>query len=177
MTQPMTQDELRALLRRLTHICRFNGAVKRFYSVAEHTSIMLEVAQRAGEPEAVLRAIFVHDLPEAVLGIGDITRDVKCDPAIAAIVGPREKAAFERIRAILPFSDAHHDKVKFYDRHMAVAEVERVADGITHDNPADFQQSVHGYAARRLMWANDFVPRKPASLERWCDFLWPGALA
>lgn len=176
MTQPMTQDDLRALLKRLTHLCRFNGAVKWHYSVAEHTSIMLEVAQRGGESEDVLRAVFVHDLPEAVLGIGDVTRDVKTDPAVAAIVAPREAAAFERIRELLPFSDKHHDKVKVYDRLMAVAEVERVAEGIAHDDPADYSPVIHGYAARRIQWRNDFVPRKPATLERWCGLLWPGSL-
>ena len=43
--------------------------------------------------------------------------------------------------------------------------------------PGDYMPQLHGYAARRLMWASDYVARKPASLERWCDMLWPGALA
>jgi hypothetical protein len=154
----MTLDELKRHVRALNNICRFNGHVKRFYSVAEHTAIGLEVMERAGESVRLMRAFAIHDLPEAVLGIGDLSRDVKKDPAIAAIVGPREQAAIYRIACALQgkdcpgfrlIEDVTHYKIKLYDRHMAIAEVEKVAL-CDHDDPEDYLPGVHGFAARRI---------------------------
>ena len=34
---PFTPAEIKSLIGRLEKLCRFNGAVSRFYSVAEHT--------------------------------------------------------------------------------------------------------------------------------------------
>lgn len=171
----MTNAELEALFHRLGHICRFNGAVKSFYSVAHHTSIGLEVMKRDEQPIDAMRAFFVHDLPEAMLGLGDITRDRKKDPRIELIVGPLEREAFLKIGSILPFSSDWQPVVKYYDRLMAVAEVEKIASGIEHDSPDDYDPNVHGYAARRI-WLQRYNREPVRSMRSWCLELWPRVL-
>lgn len=174
----MNPDELIRLFNRLALICRFNGAVKRFYSVAEHTIIGLEMMEADAQSETEMRAFFVHDLPEAMLGIGDVTRNVKRDPFIAAVVAPLEREAFARIQTALPFSTDKRVQatVKHYDRMMAVAEVEAVADGIAHDHPGDFCPHIHGRIARRLRWRDDPFAVPPRAMRDWCRDLWPGVV-
>jgi hypothetical protein len=58
--------------------CRYNGHVKEFYSVAEHSVLMTEYAH--GElnilDTRVLRTILLHDAAEAY--IGDMVSPIKC---------------------------------------------------------------------------------------------------
>lgn len=52
----------------LSMICRYGGAVKSFYSVAEHSVAMASVAYyRHGDVQAALCCLF-HDAAEAILG-------------------------------------------------------------------------------------------------------------
>lgn len=149
----MTWDELMGHVAALENICRFNGHVNRFYSVAEHTVIGLEMMARDGVDVRFQRAFAIHDLPEAMMGLGDLARDVKKDCAVAAVVAPREAQAFEMIANCLHdpklLRDVHSAVVKAYDRKMAVAEVEVVAH-CAHDRPDDYDPKTHGYAARRI---------------------------
>lgn len=173
---PYTPDEIVQLLRALENICRFNGHVKRFYSVAEHTSVGLWYMEKLGQSRNSMRAFFVHDLPEAVLGIGDITRDVKRRPEIAKIVAPLEREAFERINGTLPFdTDTYGAVVKAYDRVMAVAEVECIAKGIQHDDPRDYDLDYHGIVRARIdSISTGWARYRP--LINWANDLWPGVL-
>jgi hypothetical protein len=148
----MTYEEINAHLCALHNICRFNGHVKRFYSVAEHTAIGLECMMRDGVGLDEQRAFAIHDLPEAVLGLGDLARDVKREPNVAEVVTPREINATAKICDALdvPFKLVWIGEVRqHYDRLMAVAEVEAVAL-CDHDNPGDYDPWVHGFAARRI---------------------------
>lgn len=171
----MTTAELERLFKALANICRFNGHVQQFYSVAHHTSIGLTVMRCDKQPLEAMRAFFVHDLPEAMLGLGDITRDVKRAPAIERIVAPLERAAFASIRAVLPFNPDWEPVVKYYDRLMAVAEVEKIASGIAHDSPDDYDPKVHGLAAR-LIVQNTRGSLPARTMRSWCLELWPGVL-
>lgn len=69
----------------LSNICRFNGHCERFYSVAEHSVRMYELALSRGD--VVPRELFnvlLHDAGEAL--IGDIPSPIKMHwPAIAEI--------------------------------------------------------------------------------------------
>ncbi len=55
--------------------CRFNGHVKHFYSVAEHSVRVSRVLSDAGESPAVCFAGLMHDAAEAY--IGDCVRPLK----------------------------------------------------------------------------------------------------
>jgi hypothetical protein len=173
---PYTPDEIVQFLNRLEKLCRFNGAVRRFYSVAEHTSVGLWCMEKNGQSRDAMRAFLVHDLPEAVMGIGDITRNVKNRPDVAQIVRLLEEDAFARIKPVLPFDmDTYGAVVKFYDRMMAVAEVECVALGIEHDNPNDYQPEVHDAARYRIdSISTGWARYRP--LINWANDLWPEVL-
>ena len=61
----------------LSYLCRYNGHVRRFYSVAEHCCLMSDyVEHQGGTPEECLVALH-HDDAEYI--IGDVARDIKQD--------------------------------------------------------------------------------------------------
>src|ERR1700742_76738 len=73
----------------LAHICRYSGQCSRFYSVAEHSLLVSDVAE-GFEFEALL-----HDAAEAF--IGDITRPLKqMLPEFKRIEAEVERAILER---------------------------------------------------------------------------------
>jgi hypothetical protein len=159
----MNIDDLRADLAALHMICRFNGRVKRHYSVAEHTAIGLEYMVRQEMPVHLQRAWAAHDLPESVMGLGDIARDQKRLPAVAAIAAPIERSYLQTFDEFLreqrggsafaggfDVQSIFDPVVKAVDRMMAVAEVQAVAL-CPHDDPDDFEPYVHGFACRRIL--------------------------
>ena len=166
MNLPATPADILRDIRALGHIARYNGHTKRHYSVAEHTAIGLEVMLRKNVPTDVQRAFALHDLPEAYMGLGDITRDRKRDARIRAIVEPLEHDYWECAAIALDWSLHVHptdERVKYWDRHMAVAEVEAVAF-CDHDDPSDFVPTTHGYAAARIQGAFDYEMGRPRLL-------------
>lgn len=56
--------------------CRFNGHIKQFYSVAEHSVYVAHIAENLFNMEAFLPGL-LHDSPETY--IGDMVRPVKSD--------------------------------------------------------------------------------------------------
>lgn len=51
----------------ISKICRYNGQINRFYSVAEHSVLVSIMAELAGDEEAILPCLF-HDAHEAYSG-------------------------------------------------------------------------------------------------------------
>jgi len=51
----------------LSKICRYNGQVNEFYSVAEHSVLVSRIAELMGDEEAILPALF-HDAHETYSG-------------------------------------------------------------------------------------------------------------
>lgn len=52
----------------ISHLCRFNGHVRRFYSVAEHSVRVARILADRGHPTGIVRQGLIHDLHEAVCG-------------------------------------------------------------------------------------------------------------
>lgn len=66
----------RDLIISLSHLCRFNGHIELFYSVAQHSIAVARLVKvRGGDPPTVLQAL-LHDAPEAYL-CGDIPGPLK----------------------------------------------------------------------------------------------------
>lgn len=60
----------------LSHLCRFNGHIDKFYSVAQHSIAVARLVEvRGGGPPTVLQAL-LHDAPEAYL-CGDVPGPLK----------------------------------------------------------------------------------------------------
>jgi len=73
--KPEDVDE-RDLAVSLSHLCRFNGHIEPFYSVAQHSIAVARLVEvRRGSPKTVLQALF-HDASEAYL-CGDIPGPLK----------------------------------------------------------------------------------------------------
>lgn len=67
-----TEIRIRDIAHHLSNLCRFNGAVKTFYSVAQHSVLV----SRHCEPENALWGL-LHDGSEAY--VGDMVRPLKVD--------------------------------------------------------------------------------------------------
>lgn len=64
---PATID-LGDIAHHLALTCRYGGAVKRFYSVAEHVVLVHDLLEERGASEGILRTALLHDAAEAYLG-------------------------------------------------------------------------------------------------------------
>lgn len=69
-------------------ICRYNGQIPSFYSVAEHSVRVAEWLIQNGHPELALEGL-MHDAAEAY--IGDIVRPMKLMPAFAEVYNELEE--------------------------------------------------------------------------------------
>lgn len=118
-------------------ICRYNGQVPSFYSVAEHSVRVAEWLIQNGHPELALEGL-MHDAAEAY--IGDIVRPMKLMTDFAVIYNELEKGVELAIGekfdlALWPM----HPIVKEADKAVYEWEVEYIRTGI--------QQGMHHYTA------------------------------
>lgn len=60
----------------LSHVCRFAGQSRRFYSVAQHSVHVADLVADLGYPEHALAGL-LHDAAEAEAYVGDVTRPLK----------------------------------------------------------------------------------------------------
>lgn len=65
-----------AIAHGLSNLCRYSGAVTRFYSVAEHCTLIARWLALRTDPVTALCGL-LHDAPEALSGFGDVARPVK----------------------------------------------------------------------------------------------------
>lgn len=99
----------------LAHICRYSGQCSRFYSVAEHSMLVSDVAE-GFEFEALL-----HDAAEAF--IGDITRPLKqMLPDFQRIEAAVQDAVLKRFGVASPLAP----QVKEADLRVLAAEQQQI---------------------------------------------------
>lgn len=99
----------------LAHTCRYSGQCADFYSVAEHSILVSQVAEGC-EFEALL-----HDAAEAF--VGDITRPLKqMLPEYKKIETDVERAVLERFGVPWPLPE----KVKWADLRVLAAEQKQI---------------------------------------------------
>lgn len=87
----------------LAHVCRYNGHVQKFYSVAEHSVVMMLWAERNLKDitPVELMTILLHDASEAY--IGDMTRPLKqMFPEFKALEERIHMAVAERFGTMYP---------------------------------------------------------------------------
>lgn len=88
---PFRPDPTKILIedvaRSLALTCRFGGMLGDFYSVAQHSVLVSHLVAPGFELAGLL-----HDLAEALSGLGDVVGPVKNHPFVAAIVKPIEQA-------------------------------------------------------------------------------------
>lgn len=111
----------------LSNLCRFNGHVESFYSVAEHCINVAEAVKAMGHPEEVVRAALMHDAAEAFCS--DVTTPFK------AYLGKRYKRIEHKLEVAIGKQfgidfDRCHDIVKFFDKDLYKVENNHLKHGI-----------------------------------------------
>ena len=119
----MTPTDLRNTIWALTGIQRFNGMTYPSWTVADHI-----IAGYIGSPYKWAighnKAWLAHDLPEGVMGIGDVLRD-NHTPAIAAYKAEKEAEFFLGFSLLVrdaSFMDCLTE-IKEHDKDVAAAEI------------------------------------------------------
>ncbi len=109
----------------LAKICRYNGQINRFYSVAEHSVLVSRYAEIIGDQEAALPGL-MHDAHEAYTG--DIPSPHKVmEPAFARF----EKGYEVVVREALGLPDPDDDvwrRVGIYDKNILHRELAVLRD-------------------------------------------------
>jgi len=97
----------------LSHICRFNGMIKNFYSVAQHSCFCVNLALSNFETDKdFLLSLLLHDAPEAYTG--DIITPIKA--VFAEKFNQIEKSLENSISKKFKVDfDKYHHKIKKYD--------------------------------------------------------------
>lgn len=104
------------IARGLSHMCRFNGQIREFYSVAQHVVLCSWLAEEEDKPEALM-----HDNSEAY--IADIVRPAKLSlPDYLNMEKGIEKAISQRFNLPHPMTA----RVKAIDNRMCVTEASQL---------------------------------------------------
>lgn len=128
----------------LSHICRFTGAVERFYSVAQHSVLV----SRCVPPEHALSAL-MHDSSEAF--VSDLNSPLKAlMKAYKALEKKVEKEMFGRLGLPFPM----HSCIKVADIKVFLAE-NRDLRGIHTD-----LEDVGAYDKKIVAWSSGKAKRE-----------------
>jgi hypothetical protein len=103
----------------LGQICRYNGGVDDFYSVAEHSILISRALQKTGHSPLTCLQGLLHDGPEYI--IGDMIRPLKNAlarevPAAAAFLKAVDHDIEQKIATKYQLGDFHPDVKEFDDR-------------------------------------------------------------
>jgi hypothetical protein len=88
--------EITDIAKGLSNVCRFAGQCNHFYSVAEHSVLVADIAEEAGASSQRVFAALMHDASEALLG--DITSPLKSMlPEYAVIEAEVQRYLMDRL--------------------------------------------------------------------------------
>jgi hypothetical protein len=110
----------------LSRICRYGGHTPFFYSVAEHSLGVSQLAEEDGCDQDTVLACLLHDASEAYLGdvvspLKGMLRDYwKIESRVMSEIGRRYG---------LDFHD-HEEAIKKYDKIMLIAEMDTFSDAM-----------------------------------------------
>jgi len=131
----------------LSMLCRYNGAVSRFYSVAEHCVLL----SHAVAPENALWAL-LHDATEAY--VGDMVWPLKNEIPEFEVIEDHIMSAITAWAGIVP---AQPDEVREYDRRIVLderaalmREPERPWSAL--EGKAPLGLTIHGWFPDRAEW-------------------------
>ena len=135
--------------RSLSLICRYNGHVPSFYSVAEHSVRVAEWLQERDHPTEVVLSGLLHDAAEAY--VGDMVRPLKRHPEFGAVHQQLEervaKAVHEALGGIFPHPQPVHDA----DRAIYDWEVANIRTGLESGWEPDFARQSFRFAYEELL--------------------------
>ncbi len=133
----------------LSKICRFGGNIPEFYSVAQHTLLVVELA-----PQMLKKAAMLHDAPEAYLG--DVIKPLK--HLIKDLYTPLEDK-FERL-IFKKYGVSPHDMglIKQYDMQALTIEHEYLR-GIDKTKFEEYSKKLCNGATSEMCW-NPFYAKR-----------------
>lgn len=148
----------------LSNICRFNGHLPSFYSVAEHSVRVSWWLQDNGFSALEALTGLLHDAAEAY--VGDMMRPLKRIPELQAVFKPIEDRVMEGIHNALGGIYPHPECVHQADYAMYSWEVEHIrtgkVSGFTPDMAADlFMSTLSNLTLRVLVEA--IGPEEPTT--------------
>lgn len=95
----------------LSHICHYGGQIETFFSVAQHSIMVFNLAREHGESDYLQRVALIHDAPEAY--IGDCMKPLKLLlPDYQEVEKRIEKVVFSKFR----LDPAAIQEIKKYDK-------------------------------------------------------------
>jgi 5'-deoxynucleotidase YfbR-like HD superfamily hydrolase len=112
----------------LSHICRFNGHVPNFYSVAEHCVRAYWELFKDQQPPDVCLTGLLHDACEAY--VGDMVRPLKRVPEMLEVFKPIEERAMQAVHHKLGGVYPHPKEIHSVDRQLYEWEVKNVMSGV-----------------------------------------------
>lgn len=111
----------------LSNICRFNGHLPNFYSVAEHSVRVAWWLNDQGYDDDIVLTGLLHDAAEAY--VGDMMRPLKRVPEMEAVFRPIEDAMMKKIHQKFGGIYPHPEMIHQADRAVYLWETENIRSG------------------------------------------------
>ena len=124
----------------LSNICRFNGHLPSFYSVAEHSVRVAWWLTDQGLSDEIVLTGLLHDAAEAY--VGDMMRPLKRVPEMEAVFKPIEDHAMEVVHDVLGGCFPHPNIVGLADKAVYEWEAENIRTGLVTGFAPDLARSL-----------------------------------
>ena len=137
----------------LSKICRYNGHVPHFYSVAEHSVLVAEHLAQQGHGALMCLTGLLHDAAEAY--VGDMVRPLKNHPEFGSTHQTIESRVSERIHTVLGGFYPHPEAVHLADKAVYEWEVDNIRTGLVRGLEPQMAAKLFQTAFRLLSASSD----------------------